>query len=72
MKGPSGVMTQRVALDTRVLNHLRNVQGSTAWAMRGAVEGTREDVSKACQRLKRKGLVKTSETQSTYWQAVTP
>ena len=72
MKGPSGVMNARIALDTRVLNHLRGVQGSTAWAMCGAVGAVREDASKACQRLKRKGLVRTSETQSTYWQAVTP
>ena len=72
MRGPSGVMNQRIALDTRVLNHLRSVQGSTAWAMCGSVGATREDVSKACQRLKRKGLVKTSETQTTYWQAVKP
>lgn len=70
MKGPSGVMNQRIALETRVLNYLRGVEGSTAWAMCNAVGATREDTSKACQRLKRKGLVKTSETQSTYWQAV--
>ncbi|AMW64466.1 hypothetical protein PVE_R1G2201 [Pseudomonas veronii 1YdBTEX2] len=72
MKGPSGVMNGRIALDTRVLNYLRAHQGSTAWAMHGSVGATREEVSKACQRLKRKGLVKTSETQTTYWQAVTP
>lgn len=72
MKGPSGVMNQRIALNTRALNHLRNVQGSTAWVMRGTVGTTREDISKACQRLKRKGLVKTSEIQLTYWQAVRP
>ncbi|PCR94872.1 hypothetical protein CP336_18680 [Pseudomonas fluorescens] len=72
MKGPSGVMTGRIALDRRVLNHLLSVPGSTAWAMHSAVGATREEVSKACQRLKRKGLVKTSESQSTYWQAVRP
>lgn len=57
-------------LDDRVLNHLRGQQGSTAWAMRFAVGATREDVSKACQRLKRKGLVRTSARQSTFWEAV--
>ncbi|WP_425272127.1 hypothetical protein [Pseudomonas mohnii] len=40
--------------------------------MHSAVGATREEVSKACQRLKRKGLVKTSEVQSTYWEAVRP
>jgi len=44
-------------IDQKVLSHLRSVPGSTAWAMRGAINATREDVSKACQRLKRKGLV---------------
>lgn len=70
MRGPSGVMNDRIALDRRVLNYLLAVPGSTAWAMHGSVGATREEVSKACQRLKRKGLVKTSEPQSTYWQAV--
>jgi len=57
-------------LDKRVLAHLRSIGGSTAWAMHSGLDATREEVSKACQRLKRKGLVKTSEGQSTYWQAV--
>ena len=72
MKGPSGVMTQRIALDKRVLDYLLARPGSTAWAMHSAVGATREEVSKTCQRLKRKGLVKTSEVQSTYWEAVKP
>jgi predicted transcriptional regulator len=59
-------------IDEKVLAHLGSVNGSTAWAMTGAVGATREEVSKACQRLKRKGLVKTSEAQTTYWQAVKP
>lgn len=59
-------------LDERVLAHLRNIDGSTAWAMHHGLDATRKDVSKACQRLKRKGLVKTSERLSTYWQAVMP
>lgn len=57
-------------LDDRILDHLRRCQGSTAWAMCGAVGATREEVSKACQRLKRKGLVKTSAWQRSYWKAV--
>lgn len=57
-------------LDDRVLDHLRQCRGSTAWAMHWAVGATREEVSKACQRLKRKGLVKTSARQSNYWEAV--
>ncbi|WP_432755340.1 helix-turn-helix domain-containing protein [Pseudomonas sp. WMBT8] len=59
-------------LDEKVLAHLRGINGSTAWAMHSGLGSTREEVSKACQRLKRKGLVKTSEGQSTYWQAVKP
>ena len=70
MRGPSGVMNDRIALDRRVLNYLLTVPGSTAWAMHGSVGATREEVSKACQRLKRKGLVNTSETHTSYWQAV--
>lgn len=72
MKESSLAMTPRFPLDKRVLDYLLARQGSTAWAMHGSVGATRDEVSKACQRLKRKGLVKTSETQSTYWQAVTP
>jgi DNA-binding IclR family transcriptional regulator len=60
----------RAEADERVLNHLRGCLGSTAWAMSGAVRLSREEVSKACHRLKRKGLVATSPTQTTYWQAV--
>lgn len=48
---------QQADIDQKVLSHLRSVPGSTAWAMRGAINATREDISKACQRLKRKGLV---------------
>lgn len=59
-----------VPLDDRVLNHLRGRQGSTAWAMHFAVGATREDVSKACQRLKRKGLIKTSARLRYFWEAV--
>lgn len=60
------------SLDNKILAHLRGISGSTAWAMRGAVGATREEVSKACRRLKRKGLVATSIIQNTYWQAVKP
>ncbi len=59
-------------LDQKVLEHLVGIHGSTAWAMTGAMGASRVEVSKACQRLKRKGLVKTSEAQSTFWQAVKP
>ncbi|MNJ36816.1 hypothetical protein D3C77_316180 [compost metagenome] len=62
----------RAEAEERVLKHLMGCQGSTAWAMSGAVRLSREEVSKACQRLKRKGLVATSSTQATYWQAVKP
>lgn len=58
--------------EDKVLQYLRSVLGSTAWAMTGAVGLSREDVSKACQRLKRRGLVATSPTQVSYWQAVKP
>lgn len=72
MKEPGGVMAQRIELDKRVLDYLLARPGSTAWAMYSSVAATREEVSKACQRLKRKGLVETSEVQSTFWQAVRP
>ena len=57
------------SLDKKVLDHLRGINGSTAWMMRNKVGATREEVSKACQRLKRKGLVAAG---GTYWQAVKP
>lgn len=56
-------------LDAKVLDHLQGIQGSTAYMMRNKVGATREEVSKACQRLKRKGLITAS---GTYWQAVKP
>lgn len=46
-----------IHLDDKVLEHLRTIKGSTAWIMSSAVGDTRENISKACQRLKRKGLV---------------
>lgn len=59
------------SLDDRVLNYLRTVTGSTAWAMRGQVgEMDRPTISKALQRLKRKNLVRTDLLQSTFWKAV--
>lgn len=58
-------------LDDRVLAYLRTVTGSTAWAMRGQVgEMDRPTISKALQRLKRKGLVRTDVLQASYWKAV--
>lgn len=56
-------------LDQRVLDHLQSVNGSTAWAMRSTAKASREEVSKACQRLKRKGMV---TNDGPYWQAVKP
>jgi len=53
-------------LDEKVLTHLRGVQGSTAWAMRGSIGESRETISKALQRLKRKGLV---GCDGAYWSA---
>ncbi|MDD2056591.1 hypothetical protein NPS58_03910 [Pseudomonas putida] len=61
---------ERAQADARVLKYLQSCQGSTAWAMSGAVRLSREEVSRACQRLKRKGLVATSPTLATFWQAV--
>ncbi|WP_286912146.1 MULTISPECIES: hypothetical protein [unclassified Pseudomonas] len=43
--------------DERVLGHLLGIEGSTAHAMRGTIRESREEISKACRRLKRKGLV---------------
>ena len=53
--------------DERVLGYLRGIVGSTAHAMRGAIRESREEISKACQRLKRKGLV---TNEGPYWKAV--
>lgn len=61
------------SLDERVLKFLRTVTGSTAWAMRGSVgEMDRPTISKALQRLKRKGLVRTDYLQQSYWKATKP
>jgi uncharacterized membrane protein len=71
VRGVETARTSRNAeMDGKVLNYLRDRTGSTAWAMTGAIGATREEVSKACQRLRRKGLIETSATQLTYWQAV--
>lgn len=59
----------KYTLDRSVLSHLREVEGSTAWAMHKSVKATRVEVSKACQRLKRLGLVSNN---GPYWQAVKP
>lgn len=59
------------SLDDRILDYLRTVSGSTAWAMRGYIgERDRPTISKALQRLKRKGLVRTNHVQASYWMAV--
>ncbi len=54
-------------IDDRVLEHLRKIQGSTAWAMRHAIGEDRPTISKALNRLKRKGLVECNGTP--YWVA---
>lgn len=57
-----------MSLDDRVLAYLRECGGSTAWAMRWAVgEMDRPTISKALQRLKRKGLVRTDTLHAAYW-----
>lgn len=59
------------SLDDRILDFLGTVTGSTAWAMRGYVgEIDRATISKALQRLKRKGLVRTDYLQKSFWRAV--
>nr|MBO2511822.1 hypothetical protein [Gammaproteobacteria bacterium] len=71
VRGVETARTSRNAeMDGKVLNYLRDRTGSTAWAMAGAIGASREEVSKACQRLRRKGLIETSATRLAYWQAV--
>ncbi|MPT25107.1 MAG: hypothetical protein E2577_20250 [Starkeya sp.] len=53
--------------DERVLGHLLQTEGSTAHDMRAVVRASREEISEACQRLKRKGLVMNT---GPYWKAV--
>ena len=60
----SSAITLKNPLDGKVLAHLRGVPGSTSWAMRAELGETREDISAACQRLKRKGLVR---CEGAYW-----
>lgn len=55
-------------IDAKVLDHLRKVQGSTAWAMRRAIGEDRPTISKALNRLKRKGLVECNGTP--FWVAI--
>ncbi len=56
-----------ISIDSHVLEHLRSIPGSTAWAMRHAIGEDRETISKALQRLKRRGLVRCNGTP--YWKA---
>lgn len=44
--------------DQSVLAYYQEQGGATAWICSGALNSTREDVSKALQRLKRKGVMK--------------
>lgn len=56
-------------LDQQVIDYLRTIDGSTAWAMQGSIGEDREAISKVLYRLKRKGLV---VNRGTYWLAVKP
>jgi uncharacterized membrane protein len=57
-------------LETKIISFLRTVTGATAWSMRSYVgEMDRPTISKALQRLKRKGLVRTDVLQRSYWKA---
>ena len=58
----SGAITLKNPLDGKILVNLRSVSSSTANEMR--VLESREDVSAALQRLKRKGLVR---CEGLYW-----
>lgn len=58
----SSAITLKNPLDGKILVHLRSVSSSTANEMR--VIESREDVSAALQRLKRKGLVR---CEGFYW-----
>lgn len=58
----SSTITLKNPLDGKILVHLRSVSSSTANEMR--VLESREDVSAALQRLKRKGLVR---CEGFYW-----
>lgn len=57
------------SVDEKVLEHLRSIPGSHAWAMTRAVGEPREVISKACQRLKRRGLV---TVVGAYWTVIKP
>lgn len=62
----------KASLDDKIIAHLLAAGGSTAWAMRGHVgELDRPAISRALQRLKRKGLVRTSIIQPSFWRPVT-
>lgn len=62
----------KASLDDKIIAHLLAAGGSTAWAMRSHVgELDRPTISRALQRLKRKGLVRTAITQPSFWKPVT-
>lgn len=60
-------MTDNAAIDATVLDALKAIHGSTAHVLRHQVGQDRPTISKALQRLKRKGLV---TCEGFYWQAV--
>lgn len=55
--------------DTAVLAYYQREGGATAWICSGALQVPREDVSKALQRLKRKGVMK---NKGSFWEWKAP
>lgn len=56
-------------VDEKVLAELKKFTGSTAWAMTGALNMERKDISASLQRLRRKGLVYNDTMQPSFWMA---
>lgn len=57
------------AVDQKIINHLRGIQGSTSWVMSGELKMDQNEVKKSLYRLKRKGLAETASSK-TFWKAV--
>ncbi len=55
--------------DQSVLAYYQRCGGATAWICSSALSASREDVSKALQRLKRKGVVK---NKGAFWEWKAP
>ena len=56
-------------VDKNVLAELKKFSGSTAWAMTGALNMSRKDISASLQRLRKKGLVYNDTMQRAFWMA---